>query len=123
MKNVIVLGASDKTDRYSYKAIKLLQEHGHTAIPVNPQLKFIDGTAVYSSLIDAASAFSNIDTISVYVNPTISEGLEESILKSGAKRIIFNPGSENIELMEKLSKKNIQVEAACTLVLLRTGQF
>ena len=37
--NVAVLGASNKPDRYSYKAIKLLQECGHHVFPVHPKLQ------------------------------------------------------------------------------------
>jgi len=42
-------------------------------------------------------------------------------LKPG--RVIFNPGTENSELVERLEGNDILVEEACTLVLLRTGQF
>ena len=48
--NVAVLGASNKPSRYSYKAVKLLAEKGHTPFPVHPFLEDIDGTPVYAKL-------------------------------------------------------------------------
>ncbi|MCM8776521.1 MAG: CoA-binding protein, partial [Candidatus Omnitrophica bacterium] len=44
--NVAVIGASDKPDRYSYKAVKLLLERGHRVYPVHPRVKDIDCLAV-----------------------------------------------------------------------------
>ena len=42
-ETVVVLGASPKVDRYSYKAIKMLGDCGHKVIPVNPYHAQIDG--------------------------------------------------------------------------------
>jgi hypothetical protein len=39
------------------------------------------------------------------------------------KRVIFNPGTENPDLYAEIEKLHIQVEEACTLVLLHTHQF
>jgi hypothetical protein len=38
-------------------------------------------------------------------------------------RVIFNPGTENPELMEMLDAAGIPYLEACTLVMLRAGQF
>ena len=37
--NVIVLGASNKPDRFSYKAVDQLLQAGHTVFPVHPIIK------------------------------------------------------------------------------------
>jgi predicted CoA-binding protein len=118
--NVAVLGASNKPERYSYKAVKLLQEKGHTTFPVHPVLDKIDGIRVYKSLLDISES---VDTVSVYLSPENSNKTTEDILKSGARRIIFNPGSENPELAGTLKKRGFTVVEACTLVLLKTEQF
>lgn len=36
--NVAVLGASNKPERYSYQAVKLLAEKGHLVFPVHPAI-------------------------------------------------------------------------------------
>lgn len=42
-ERVAILGASDKPDRYSNKALHLLREHGHEDIPVHPAIPEIEG--------------------------------------------------------------------------------
>jgi predicted CoA-binding protein len=118
--NVAVIGASDKADRYSYQAVKLLGEKGHQVYPVHQRIKTIEGMPVFASIKDVPEA---IDTVSMYVAADISNGLATDILQSNPKRIIFNPGAENPKLAHEAQAKGIKTLDACTLVMLRTGQF
>jgi histidyl-tRNA synthetase len=52
-----------------------------------------------------------------------SKNITNEIIKLKPRRVIFNPGSENKKLMDELTKQKIEVEEACTLVLLNTHQF
>mgnify|MGYP000129389341 CR=1 FL=1 len=45
------------------------------------------------------------------------------IINLKPKRVIFNPGTENLEFVELLQKNGIDTEIACTLVLLGTNQY
>ncbi|MCB0680934.1 MAG: CoA-binding protein, partial [Saprospiraceae bacterium] len=45
------------------------------------------------------------------------------LLKLRPRRIIFNPGAENPELARLASAEGIEVESACTLVLLAYGGY
>jgi predicted CoA-binding protein len=117
---VAVLGASENPERYSNKAFHLLREYGHQAVPVNPRLQALEGEKVYENLLQIP--FS-IDTITMYLSSEKSSLLEKEILEKKPKRVIFNPGSENPDLQKKLKNHGIDVEEACTLVLLRTNQF
>lgn len=118
--NVVVLGASDKADRYSYKAVKMLANKGHKPLPIHPALKNIEGLPVYSRIQEITEP---IHTVTVYVSAENSNKMSSDLLVSGPKRVIFNPGSENPELAAKLQEKGIEVLEACTLVMLSTGQF
>lgn len=118
--NVAVLGASDKPDRYSYRAIELLSQKGHRVFPVHPRLGAIQGLKVFPSLSQVPEP---IDTLTLYVNSKLSSKLTAEILGARPKRIIFNPGAENPALAEKAASQGIQTAEACTLVMLRTGQF
>lgn len=118
--NVAVLGASNKPHRYSYKAVKMLVEKGHTPLPVHPVIKNIENLPVYGSLDDVPAC---VDTITVYLSPAKSDGMADSLLASGARRVIFNPGAENPVLAERLRAAGTEVLDACTLVLLATNQF
>lgn len=119
-QKVAILGASDKPDRYAYKAFQMLKEYGHTPVPVSPNLKSLEDIPVFSTLNEISQP---IDTLTMYVGPAISAQLQNDILSLKPKRVIFNPGSENLSLEQALEKAGIQVMEACTLVLLRTNQF
>ena len=119
-QRVVVLGASENPERYSYKAILLLREHGHEVIPVSPSAKSVEGTPV---LPDLDHVQGHVDTVTIYVSPDRSSCLADKILAVGPDRVIFNPGAENPELRDRLSEQGIDTVEACTLVLLRTGQF
>ena len=118
--NVAVIGASNKPDRYSYQAVMLLKEKGHKVYPVHQRIKDIEGIPVYPSITDIADP---IDTVSMYVAADISTALSDAILAKNPRRIIFNPGAENAELEQKAKQSGMIPVNACTLVLLRTGQF
>ncbi len=117
---VAVLGASPKEDRFSYKAIKMLREHGHSPIPVHPAGHDVLGIHGLKSLDEISG---QVDTLTMYVGPQISDGELDRILKLKPRRVIFNPGSENEGLAEKLRGASIEVVFACTLVMLQTDQF
>lgn len=118
--NVAILGASDDTSRYSNKALHLLAENKHQVFPVHPTLKEIAGHPVYADLTKIPE---KIHTLTVYVRPEISSSVKEKIVQLNPTRVIFNPGTENSQLATELEKNGIATENACTLVLLRTGQF
>lgn len=118
--NVAVIGASDKPDRYSYKAVKLLEENGHTVFPVHPRIKSIDGLNVFPSIKNITPP---IDTVTLYVAADVSSEIAADIFDCHPRRIIFNPGAENPQLAEQAQAKGIQTVEACTLVMLRTRQF
>ncbi len=119
-QRVVIVGASDKADRYAHKAQLLLSQHGHGVVPVHPRLGSIEGMPVVA---DLSQVTGDVDTVTMYVGPAISQGLGDKLVAVKPKRVIFNPGSENAELQEKLEAAGIEVEEACTLVMLRTGQF
>ncbi|MES2597117.1 MAG: CoA-binding protein [Verrucomicrobiota bacterium] len=119
-QRVVIVGASDKPHRYSHRAQLLLSQHGHKVVPVHPKLASINGVFVVPDLSEVTGA---VDTVTMYVGPDISKGLSEKLIALKPGRVIFNPGSENPELQEKLTAAGIEVEEACTLVMLNTGQF
>ena len=118
--NVAVLGASNKPDRYSCRAVKKLSEKGHVPLPVHPALEEIEGIPVYKSLRDIADP---VDTITVYLSASRSSLIADDIVAHGARRVIFNPGAENPALGTRLRAEGVEVVEACTLVLLSTDQF
>lgn len=119
-ERVAVVGASPNPERYSNKAVRLLLEHGHEVIPVHPTALSIEGIPVVRNLQDIAGS---IDTVTLYITADRSNELTESLIHLNPGRVIFNPGTENATLLSALQAQGIPTEEACTLVLLRTGQY
>lgn len=119
-QRVVILGASDRPDRYAYRTFQNLLEHGHEVVPVHPSLGEIEGVPVAHDLGEVEGP---VDTLTLYVNPKISEGLVEPIVRLAPKRVIFNPGTESAILTDALEDAGIEALEACTLVMLSTGTF
>jgi predicted CoA-binding protein len=119
IKKTLVIGASEKPERYSHLAILMLLEYGHPVVAIGNRKGVVSGVAFDKE----KHSFSDIDTVTLYLNPGRQEMYYDYVLNLNPKRIIFNPGAEN-EVFERLVReKGIEVLEACTLVLLRTGQF
>ena len=97
-----------------------LCEKGHSVVLVGSRRGEIRGREIQ---LEFPLAEVNIDTITLYLNPTRQLEYYDLILNSGVKRIIMNPGTENRELADKAISKGIKVDMACTLVMLSVGTF
>jgi predicted CoA-binding protein len=100
--------------------MKMLREYGHTVIPINPALDTIESVPVVTSLKDITVPVS---TLTLYMRPERYMPLIEDIISLKPYRVIFNPGTESDEALSLLKDSGINGVYACTLVLLRTGQF
>jgi len=120
-KTTLVIGASENVNRYSNMAMKLLKVYGHPVLALGKQKGEVDGTIIET----VSNCFKNsqIDTITLYLNPQNQVKYYQDIIDLKPQRVIFNPGTENDELAEKLSENGRASEEACTLVLLRSGQY
>ncbi|MFM2206865.1 MAG: hypothetical protein RL213_840 [Bacteroidota bacterium] len=115
----LVLGASEKSDRYSNMAIRSLKSHGHDVLAVGLRSGSVDGVQIQTG----TPSFTAVDTLTLYLSPANQRPLYEYMLALSPRRVIFNPGTENPELEEMLTRKGILPVEACTLVLLSTGQY
>jgi predicted CoA-binding protein len=119
-RNVAVLGASPKPERYSNQAIRLLASFDYRPIPVNPAYDEVEGLTCFPRL---SAVGEPVHTLTVYLGPARSTPLINEILAANPQRIIMNPGAENEELAAAASGAGIEVVEGCTLVMLKTGLF
>jgi uncharacterized protein len=118
-KKTVVLGASDNPSRYSYLAVQRLQAYQHPVVAIGRKT----GKIGEQEIITDHPEMGDVDTVTLYLNPQNQKPYYDYILSLHPKRIIFNPGTENDELMEMAEKEGIQPLEACTLVMLSTGQY
>ncbi len=118
-KKTLVLGASTNPERYSFLAVQRLTAHKHPLVAIGNKAGSIGSTEI----ITTHPALENIDTVTLYLNPSHQKEYYNYILSLKPKRIIFNPGTENKELFDLTLQNNIQPIEACTLVMLSTGQY
>ncbi len=115
----LVLGASTKPERYAYKAVALLtNKHFEVAA-----MGVTNGEIGSVPILKPFTPLDEIHTVSIYLAPSRQKEYYDYIIELKPKRVIFNPGTENIELAQLLAQANIHWENACTLVLLSTNQY
>ncbi len=119
MAKTVVIGASPNPQRYSHNATLKLVAHGEEVFPVGIRAGKIGKLDI---LLDKPLV-SDVETVTLYVGPAHQGAWTSYILELSPKRVIFNPGTHNPELIQHLEQAGIETEEACTLVMLATGTY
>lgn len=115
----LVLGASSNPERYSFMAINRLLNYNHEVVAIGLKNEMVSGVEIQKGFAD----FQDVHTVTLYLNPQRQKEYYEYIISLKPQRVIFNPGTENPEFYELLKQNGIEIEVACTLVLLGTNQY
>ena len=118
-KKTLVIGASTNPSRYSYLAIDRLVTSGYEVVAIGLKKGDVAGVSIDTE----KKPYADIDTVTLYLNPKRQIEYYDYILTLQPNRVIFNPGTENPEFYKKLEQQGVEVEVACTLVLLSTIQY
>lgn len=119
MKNTLVFGTSLKPQRYSNIAVHRLVNGGNSTLAFGLRSGAVAGVEIETE----PSNFEDVHTITLYLGPERQVQYYQIILNLNPKRVIFNPGTENSEFYSLLQEKGVEVQVACTLVLLATNQY
>ena len=119
MKKTLVIGASLNPLRYSYKVIYKLVNKGHPVLAIGSIIGDVAGVEIITN----NKSFENVNTVTLYLNPKRQIVFYNYIVSLKPKRVLFNPGTENLEFYTILNQNNIEYEEVCTLVLLSTNQY
>jgi predicted CoA-binding protein len=119
-KRTVVIGASDNPERYAYKAIMSLTNKGYIVYAEGQRMGMINDAIRISA---ERKPYEDIDTVTLYVGAKNQPNWYEYILSLKPKRIIFNPGTENEELMKLAHDNHIETIEACTLVMLSLDNY
>ena len=118
--NTLILGATTNESRYAYLAAERLTQNNIPFYPVGIK----KGSIFNKEIVNNKELPTiDIDTITLYIGPKHQEEWFDYILSVKPRRIIFNPGTENGELMEIANQNNIEVVEGCTLVMLAAGTY
>ncbi|MDA3879153.1 MAG: CoA-binding protein [Prolixibacteraceae bacterium] len=119
MKKTLIIGASTKPERYAYKAAERLLESGHPIEMIGRREDVLFDRPIKTNKIK----IDDLHTVTLYLSSKFQVEYYDYILSLKPRRVIFNPGTENPEFQELLSKQDIEYENACTLVLLATNSY
>lgn len=118
-KKTLVVGASSEPNRYSYEAVVRLKLHQNDVYAFGLRDADIMGTPIKTEW----PKDELFDTVTLYLNPKRQVEFYDRIVALKPKRVIFNPGTENAEFEKMLLNSGVEVEEACTLVMLSIGNY
>ena len=118
-KKTLVFGASMKPERISNMAVGRLVKKNIPVVAFGLKQGEINGVTIDTELID----YKDVHTITLYINSKRQKAYYDYLIGLQPTRVIFNPGTENLEFYQMLKDRNIAAEMSCTLVLLSTDQY
>ena len=118
-KKTLVVGASENPARYAFMAANRLLDYGHDIVLLGNKKGAVNGHPIETGL----PPFEGIHTITLYMRAELQKPLYNYFLSLKPKRIIFNPGTENRELVQLAHQHGIETTEACTLVMLSVGNY
>ncbi len=118
-KITLVLGASVNPQRFSNRAIRSLRKAGHTVYAIGLR----EGQVTDVDIKTIKQIWTDVDTVTLYLSQKNQKQYYDYIISLHPKRIIYNPGAENEELVKLAKENNIENLEACTLVMLSTDQY
>jgi uncharacterized protein len=119
IKKTLVLGASLKPDRYSHIAIHKLVSNNVPVVAVGRAEGVVGGITIQKPF----PQFDDIHTVTIYLSAKNQISFYDYILGLKPVRVIFNPGSENRAFGEMLEAAGVEVEYACTLIMLSVHRY
>jgi len=114
-KNVAVVGISKNKERASYQIAEQIRDK-YNLFLVNPKYagEEILGKKVYSSLKEIEE---KIDIVDVFRNPNFIEEIIKDAIDIKAGVVWLQPGSENMEVIEKYKDKINIIYNSCLGVI------
>ncbi|MDX1629485.1 MAG: CoA-binding protein [Fulvivirga sp.] len=120
-KKTAIIGATPNPSRYAFIAAQLLKEYGHEIVPIGIKRGEVAEHKILN--IREKPQVNEIDTLTLYIGPQNQPEWYDYLLSLKPRRIIFNPGTENKEFETLAQQQGIKTTQACTLVMLRVGNY
>ncbi len=88
LKNLAIVGLSDKPTRPSYQVAQYLQQQGYRIVPVNPSLKSVLGCTSYPTICAIPTQVS-IDVVVVFRDPAQVISVLDDVYQSGRRPVVW----------------------------------
>jgi len=113
MPSVAVIGASNASSKFGYKAVAAYRRQGWTVYPVNPHETTIAGLPAFASIGDIPGP---VDRASLYVPPEVGVGLLPGIKAKAVGELFVNPGAESDALVAEAERLGLEPILACSII-------
>lgn len=104
-KSWVVVGVSEKKDKWGYKIYKILKDHNYETYGVSPNYDEIEGDKVYHTLSELPA---KVEVLDMVVSPKISLKTLEEAKELGIEYIFFQPGTYNDEVVAKAEELGLK---------------
>lgn len=109
VKNVAIVGLSDKPDKPSYRVASYLQKNGFKIIPVNPTADLVLGEKSYPD-VAAIPAEIPVDVVDIFRKPdAVKPYVEQAIARGGIKVVWMQEGIVNEEAASLARENGLEV--------------
>ena len=98
MGKMLVLGAAEKPERFSCKAVKALLRNDYDVVAVGFKAGFIKEIEILTGM----PAIDDVDTVLLYMGGKKQHDFYDYVIRLNPRRVIFNPGAENPEFQDIL---------------------
>ena len=115
----LVIGASPNPTRYSFKAVRALRDQDIEVVAIGKRETVIEDVQVITN----KPPIDDLHTVTLYVGPQNQDDYINYILSLKPRRIIFNPGTYNEDLIAKAEQAGIDCVRDCTLVMLASDSY
>ncbi|MBN1180665.1 MAG: CoA-binding protein [Bacteroidales bacterium] len=119
MKKTLIIGASPNRYRYAHKAAIMLQNMGIEVVPLGIKKGVIGAVPIVCEKLHV----KEVHTVAMYLNPSKQKEYYDYVIKLKPQRLIFNPGTENPELLKLAIRSGIDAINSCVLIMINSGRY
>lgn len=108
VKNIAVIGLSNKSESVSNQIAGYLQNQGYNIIPVNPTIESALGEKAYPDLLSIPEEI-DIDVAEIFRKPENVPPIVEEAIRRGVDTIWFQEGTVNEEAASEAEHEGLEV--------------
>lgn len=118
-RKTLIIGASLNPMRFSNKAMHFMHNQNIDFVP----LAVKSGEILGRKILKGKPLLNDIHTVVLYISDKHQEMYYDYVVSLKPQRVIFNPGTENIDFEHILIKNNIEFTHDCTLLMISKARF